>query len=96
MNSFPKRVYKVVRRIPKGKVMTYGQIAKLIGCPKAYRAVGNILNKNRDKKIPCHRVVKSDGRTGGFRDGIKNKIVLLKKEGIMINSNGKIIFRATE
>jgi O6-methylguanine-DNA--protein-cysteine methyltransferase len=50
---------------------------------KAYRAVGNILNKNYDPKIPCHRVVRSDGKTGGYNRGDKKKIELLKKEGVI-------------
>lgn len=69
--------------------MSYKKVAFLIGSPKAWRAVGNILNKNRNPKIPCHRVIKADGRVGGYRYGTKKKIDLLKKEGIMIK-NGKI------
>ncbi len=84
MTSFQKKVYEVVRKIPEGKVLTYKQVAKLTGHPKAYRAVGNILNKNKDPKIPCHRVIRSDGQVGGYNQGAKKKIVLLKKEGIMI------------
>lgn len=82
MKSFTERVYDVVRRIPRGKTMTYGQVAAAIGSPRASRAVGNALNKNRDlKNIPCHRVVRSDGSTGGYAFGAKKKIALLKKEG---------------
>ena len=66
--------------------MTYKEVAKLTGNPKAWRAVGNILNKNRDKKIPCHRVVKSGGNIGGYRYGQKRKIALLKKEGVSIRN----------
>lgn len=82
MKSFTERVYDVVRKIPKGKTMTYGEVAKAMGAPGAARAVGNALNKNRDlKNIPCHRVIRSDGSTGGYAFGAKKKIAILKKEG---------------
>lgn len=91
MTFFQGKVYKIVREVPKGKVMTYKQVAKLAGHPKAYRAVGNILNKNPNPKIiPCHRVIKSDGRVGGYRDGAKRKTALLKKEGVIIR-NGRVL-----
>ncbi len=90
MTIFQKRVYEVVKKIPKGNAMTYREVAKLAGFPKAFRAVGNALNKNPNPKtIPCHRVVKSSGKVGGFKRGIFRKIALLKKEGIIIK-NGKI------
>ena len=82
MKTFTERVYDVVRNIPKGKTMTYGEVAKAMGAPGAARAVGNALNKNRDlKNIPCHRVIRSDGSTGGYAFGAKKKIAILKKEG---------------
>lgn len=65
-------------------------IAKLAGKPRAWRAVGNILNKNRDSKIPCHRVIRANGKVGGYQKGNKNKINLLKKEGLKIK-RGKVI-----
>lgn len=86
MNSFQKKVYKVVSKIPKGRVMSYKEVAELSGSPKAWRAVGNILNKNRNKNIPCHRVIRSDGKIGGYNKGIKKKITLLKKEGAHLKS----------
>lgn len=67
--------------------MSYKEVAKLLGYPKAWRAVGNALNKNKDKKVPCHRVVKTDGKVGGFSSGQKRKIGLLKKEGVIIQHN---------
>ena len=89
MASFQKRVFKIVRKIPKGKVSNYQKVAKLAEKPRAWRAVGNTLNKNRDfKTIPCHRVIKSDGKIGGYSKGTKKKIALLKKEGLIINSHG--------
>jgi len=78
-------VYEIVKKIPKGKVLNYKQVAQLTGSPRAWRAVGNILNKNPDPKtIPCHRVIRSDGKIGGYKNGVKKKIALLKKEGLKI------------
>ena len=77
---FKDKVFAVVSKIPKGKTLTYKQVAKLAGSPNAYRAVGNIISKNYDPKIPCHRVVRSDGGMGGYNRGVENKIKLLKKE----------------
>lgn len=73
MTSFTEDVYRVVRTIPEGKVLTYKEVAKKAGSPKAARAVGNILNKNYDPEIPCHRVVRSDGKLGGYNRGAKLK-----------------------
>lgn len=84
--TFSEKVRDVVEKIPKGKVLTYKQVAKLSGNEKAVRAVGNILNKNYDKDIPCHRVVRSDGRVGGYNRGVKNKISILKDEGVQLGS----------
>ena len=81
---FQERVFEVVKKIPRGKVLSYKKVAELAGSPNAYRAVGNILNKNKNNKIPCHRVIMSNGRIGGYNKGIKRKIFLLKKEDIKI------------
>lgn len=82
MSSFFKeKVHRVVKQIPKGKVLTYKEVARKAGRPKAYRAVGSILNKNYNPKIPCHRVVRSDGKIGGYNRGAKIKKKLLEKEG---------------
>ncbi len=62
--------------------MTYGQVAKLAGNPGAARAVGNILNKNYDPAIPCHRVIRADGKIGGYNRGEKQKIKLLQREKV--------------
>ena len=91
MTFFQDKVHQVVKRIPKGKVMTYKIIAQKTGPPRAWRAVGNILNKNKNSKIPCHRVVKSDGQIGGYRKGTNKKTSLLKKEGVIIR-NKRVIF----
>jgi len=80
---FERRVYEATRRIPFGKVATYGQIAKAIGQPKAQRAVGNALGKNPiGIVIPCHRVVGWDS-LGGFTGGLKHKKKLLRFEGVL-------------
>ncbi len=89
MLSFQEKVLGIVKKIPKGKVLTYKIVAQKAGHPKAYRAVGNILNKNQDPKVPCHRIIKSNGKVGGYKAGPGKKIVKLKKEGIIIK-NGKI------
>ena len=82
--TFHKRVHDIVRKIPKGETRTYKQVAEQAGRPKAYRAVGNILHKNYDPNIPCHRVVRSDGKTGGYNKGEKEKIKRLTKEGVRV------------
>lgn len=83
------KVYELVKKIPKGKVTTYGEIATALGNLRYARAVGRILNKNSNKDVPCHRVIYSNGKIGGFKYGIKRKISLLRNEGIII-SKGKI------
>lgn len=61
-NSFSQKVYRIVRKIPRGKVVTYGQVAAKLGKPKAARAIGNVLHVNPYKDVPCHRVVNREGR----------------------------------
>lgn len=84
---FQKRVYSVVARIPRGKVLSYKDVAERSGYSKAFRAVGNILNRNSDPEIPCHRVIKSSGLVGGYRYGARRKIFLLVKEGVAVKNN---------
>jgi len=83
-NNFSERVYDLVKKIPKGKVMTYGQIAKKLDRPKAARAVGNILHQNTSSKIPCHRVVNQQGRMARHFafGGEQKQRELLLKEGV--------------
>ncbi|TSC77934.1 MAG: methylated-DNA-[protein]-cysteine S-methyltransferase [Parcubacteria group bacterium Gr01-1014_24] len=81
MTNFKEKVLNIVKTIPRGKTITYKEVAKCAESPLAYRAVGRILSKNFDVKIPCHRVIKSDGSLGNYNRGIKNKIKLLRKEG---------------
>jgi len=82
-SSFREKIYKIVKQIPKGSVLTYAQVAALAGKPKAYRAVGNILNKNYNPQIPCHRVIRSDENPGGYNRGAKKKAQLLRKENVI-------------
>lgn len=85
--SFDERCYELLMEIPRGKVTSYKEIAKALKT-KAYRAVGNAMNKNKNSpKVPCHRVINSNGKIGGYAFGIKNKIKILKKEGIEIKDN---------
>lgn len=81
--TFKEKVYEIVREIPRGSVLTYKQVAEKAGSPKAFRSVGNILNKNYDKNIPCHRVIKSNGDVGDYNKGKTKKIEILKKEGFL-------------
>jgi O-6-methylguanine DNA methyltransferase len=83
--SFTETVYQLCRQIPKGKVATYGQLARLAGSPKAARAVGMTMRNNPDAPAtPCHRVVASDGSLTGYSagEGISTKIKMLRLEGV--------------
>lgn len=85
--NFQEKVFTVTKKIPKGKVSTYKEVAKVLGMSRSYRAVGNALNKNVSKLVPCHRVIKSDSSVGGFRWGSREKIKKLKEEGIEIKNS---------
>lgn len=81
MTSFALKVYKVVLSIPIGEVRTYKWVARKIGSPRAYRAVGQVLKNNPYPLIiPCHRVIKSNGKLGGYARGKKTKKTLLELE----------------
>lgn len=82
--TFRKKILHIVRGIPRGSVMTYGQVAYRAGSPRAYRAVGSILKTNFDPEIPCHRVIRSDGHPGEYNGGVEKKIALLKSEGALL------------
>jgi O-6-methylguanine DNA methyltransferase len=85
--EFQERVYKEVKKIKKGQVKSYKEIAeKLKTSP---RAVGQALKRNQDRKVPCHSVIKADGSLGGYNRGIKKKIKLLKAEGVKVKG-GKV------
>jgi O-6-methylguanine DNA methyltransferase len=81
MKTFRQKVFEITSKIPKGHTLTYKQVATKAGNPKASRAVGAILKTNFDPDIPCHRVIRSDGKFGGYNRGEKNKIKFLKEEG---------------
>ena len=84
---FQIKVWNYLKKIPKGKVKTYLEVAKAIGKPKAFRAVANAVGKNPyPTKIPCHRVIRSDGGLGGYsaKGGIKAKLRLLRSEKVDI------------
>jgi len=81
MKTFKQKVLAVVSKIPKGSTLSYKEVAARAGNVRACRAVGNILNKNHDPRIPCHRVIRSDGEPGGYNRGTKMKIRRLRKEG---------------
>ena len=91
LTDFQKSVYKAVLTIPKGQTRSYKWVAQAIAKPAAYRAVGNALNKNPYiKKVPCHRVISSDGSLGGYQKGIKAKKALLKGENHCFKK-GKVV-----
>lgn len=88
--SFRERVYTLLRSVPKGKVVTYGQLARLAGNPRAARAIGMLMAKNPDApKTPCHRVVASDGSLHGYSGdgGISTKMKMLVEEGVVFKGN---------
>lgn len=86
MNTlFAEQVRDVVREIPKGSVMSYKEVAEATGRPRAHRAVANIMAKNFDPTVPCHRVIRSDGGLGGYnRGGEAMKRRLLLQEGVVL------------
>lgn len=84
-SKFFDQVYQSTKKIPKGKVATYGQIARVLGNPRAARAVGQALNKNPYAPVvPCHRVVASNGHLRGFAQGLRAKERILKGEGVEV------------
>ncbi|MBI2278799.1 MAG: MGMT family protein [Candidatus Brennerbacteria bacterium] len=95
--SFTEKVFAAARKIPRGQVATYAALARRLRNPHAARAVGNALNKSPGMaphlaarhRVPCHRVVRSDGSVGGFASGTMAKIALLKKEGVGVEK-GKV------
>jgi methylated-DNA-[protein]-cysteine S-methyltransferase len=90
MKTFNQRCYELLRKVPKGKVTTYAELAHALGT-RAYRAVGQAMNKNPDvPATPCHRVVNADGRIGGYAYPIEIKINVLKTEGVEVK-DGRIV-----
>lgn len=83
--TFTEKVLKIVSEIPKGKTMTYKEVAKKAGNEKASRAVGSIMKQNYRKDVPCHRVIRSDGIIGDYnRGGQSRKLELLQSEGALV------------
>lgn len=91
--NFKQKVYEITRQIPKGKVATYGQLARLAGSPNAARAVGMCMKTNPDApNTPCHRVVATDGSLTGYSagQGLTTKAKMLIEEGVLFNKNSKV------
>lgn len=82
--TFRARVIAAVRRIPPGRVATYGDVAAVAGNPRAARAVGNIMRECRIPGVPCHRVIAAGGQLGGFGGSVQLKRELLKAEGVPV------------
>ncbi len=92
--TFNQQCYELLKHIPKGKVVTYGDIAHALHS-KAYQAVGNAMAANPNPiVVPCHRVVKSNGEVGNYALGRDRKIELLRSEGIKISDNKVVDFNA--
>lgn len=81
--SFSQKVLTVVAQIPRGSVLTYAEVARCAGSPRAVRAVGTVLAKNFRPDIPCHRVIRSDGTLGQYNRGVARKRELLIEEGFL-------------
>lgn len=95
--SQDKKVHILTAKIPKGRVVTYGQIARKLGNPGLARFVGSVLRKNKNLQVLCHRVIRATGDIGEYNRGRKNKEIILRREGVIIK-NGKInlsVFRVS-
>ena len=93
--DFAARVRLVVRRIPHGRVATYGDVAAAAGRPRAHRAVGNIMRTTSDSSIPCHRVIAAGGKLGGYGRDLLAKRALLLAEGVVV-AGGRVRDFATK
>jgi O-6-methylguanine DNA methyltransferase len=82
--AFQRRVLSIVRRIPPGRVATYGDVAELAGAPRAARAVGTVMRDCRDPGVPCHRVIAAGGALGGFGGSLHLKRERLRVEGVEV------------
>ncbi|HVZ21145.1 MAG TPA: MGMT family protein [Vicinamibacterales bacterium] len=85
-SEFRRRVLAAVRRIPPGRVATYGDVAALAGSPRAWRAVGTVMRECRDPGVPCHRVIASGGGLGGYGGSLHLKRELLRAEGLDVGT----------
>jgi O-6-methylguanine DNA methyltransferase len=93
-SDFSRRVLAAVRRVPPGRVATYGDVAQLAGRPRAGRAVGNIMRGCSDASVPCHRVISAGGRLGGYGGNEALKRALLRAEGLVVIGSRIRGFRA--
>ena len=94
LTKFEKVVLEVLRRVPRGRVTTYGELARAVGGSGAARAVGNAMRKNPwAPRVPCHRVIKSGGGLGGYARGVKKKAEMIKQEGVVVKNNRVVDFR---
>jgi O-6-methylguanine DNA methyltransferase len=84
-SPFTRRVLSVVRRIPAGRVATYGDVAAAAGRPRAARAVGNIMRECKARDVPAHRVIAAAGQIGGYGGNIELKKALLRAEGLLVS-----------
>ena len=82
--DFAARVLAAVRRVPPGRVATYGDIARLAGRPRAWRAVGTIMRTCTDTRVPCHRIIAAGGQVGGYGGNESLKRALLRAEGVIV------------
>ena len=92
--SFRARVLAAVRRIPPGRLATYGDIANAAGFPRAFRAVGTVMRESGDPSVPCHRVIAAGGRLGGYGGNLQLKRELLRAEGHEVTATGVRRFEA--
>ena len=94
MTQFQQLCYQTLKqKVPAGRVISYGDLATLVGHPKAYRAVGSAMNKNPfAPEVPCHRVVKSNGELGEFAQAISLKAKRLQEEGVLVKNNKIVNF----
>lgn len=84
VSDFTERVLRVVRRIPPGRVATYGDVARLAGFPRAARAVGTVMRRCGRRGVPCHRVIGAGGRLGGYGGNLELKRALLRAEALVV------------
>ena len=94
LTLFSSRVLSLVRRVPPGRVVTYGDVAAAAGRPRAARAVGNIMRGCRRHDVPCHRVVAAAGKLGGYGGNLEMKRALLRAEGVQVTGTTIREFRA--
>ncbi len=89
--AFNELVWSKLKQIPRGRVTTYAVLAGVCGSPRAYRAVGNAVHRNPNApRVPCHRVIRSDGQLGGYALGQAAKARILRQEGIRIGPKNKV------